>query len=358
MQLDEPSSGWHRCKSCGSKLKVADQATTPSVDAQKTADAPSCNRCGAALRKTASHCHQCGMRARNRFPIRPLLMLVIMVLLVVVCGTLLLNRPASVPVTEALGLREELAKSEGAREKVQALANSLGDQIASAQRDHSAVQAEHQIELRRLQSEIAALTREAEIASTNAKRSERVLTPAEAIIAYTRVIEMKDAPAEQVAKALYFRALIYCAESRFEKADADYTQLIEMKDAPVEQVAMALLGRGKRNFKNDEDLTRVIEMRGVPVAQVAEALFERGFHRNWESVGQPAKAIEDMTRVIEMKDAPATQVANALWWRAVVYKRQGNFTKALADYTQVIEMKDAPAHLKADAEKERQGLQK
>ena len=61
---------------------------------------------------------------------------------------------------------------------------------------------------------------------------------------YTVVIEMEDAPVEQVAQALNNRGVTKGQLGDIKGAIADYTAVIEMEDAPVEQIAKVLYNRG------------------------------------------------------------------------------------------------------------------
>src|SRR5947209_5612271 len=56
-----------------------------------------------------------------------------------------------------------------------------------------------------------------------------------AVADYTRVIEMKDSPADLKARALRARAYVYVTRGgKPTEAIADFTRVIELKDAPAE----------------------------------------------------------------------------------------------------------------------------
>ena len=88
------------------------------------------------------------------------------------------------------------------------------------------------------------------------------------------------------------------------KAIKDYGRVIELPDAPLEQVAMALVNRGIAYGQQEkleeaiENFGRVIELPGAPVEQVATALFNRGVA--YRKQKKPKKAIEDYGRVIKL----------------------------------------------------------
>ncbi|MCP4432371.1 MAG: hypothetical protein GY806_15450, partial [Gammaproteobacteria bacterium] len=59
----------------------------------------------------------------------------------------------------------------------------------------------------------------------------------------TTVIDLPEAPVEQVAKALVNRAVTFGQQGNFDTEIADYTTVIDLPEAPVEQVANALVLR-------------------------------------------------------------------------------------------------------------------
>ncbi len=85
----------------------------------------------------------------------------------------------------------------------------------------------------------------------------------EKIADLTQVIELKDAPVEQVAIALLYRGVSYGQLGETDKEIADYTQVIELKDAPVEQVAIALVGRGIGFFGKKEYVLASQDLRAI-----------------------------------------------------------------------------------------------
>jgi tetratricopeptide (TPR) repeat protein len=169
----------------------------------------------------------------------------------------------------------------------------------------------------------------------------------------TQVIQLQDAPTDQVAHALFNRGVTYGEQGEIKKELSDYTRVIELADASVDQVARALINRGITYGQQEEikkelsDYTRVIELADAPIELVAEALFNRGV--TYGQQGEIKKKLSDYNRVIELKDAPVDQVARALFNRGVAYKKQGEIKKALSDYTRAIELADAPVDQVAKA---------
>ncbi|MCC6239649.1 MAG: tetratricopeptide repeat protein [Phycisphaerales bacterium] len=138
---------------------------------------------------------------------------------------------------------------------------------------------------------------------------------ANAIDAFTRVIELPGAPVEQVAKALVNRGVIYGQQGQTERKIADYTRVIELPGAPAELVAQALVNRGVISGQQGQmeraiaDWSRAIELPGAPAEPVAMALVNRG--AAYVLQGQREWAIADFTRAIELPGAPAEQVVKA-----------------------------------------------
>ncbi len=128
---------------------------------------------------------------------------------------------------------------------------------------------------------------------------------------FSRAITLPNAPAEQVAWALAFRAIALNYAGRTEEAIADYT--------------------------------RAIELPGVPAEQVARALVSRGFVL--EKAGRDEEAIADYTRAVGLPGAPAESVTWALVRRGGALGRAGRIQEALADFTRAIELPGAPAEV-------------
>jgi tetratricopeptide (TPR) repeat protein len=174
-----------------------------------------------------------------------------------------------------------------------------------------------------------------------------------AINDYTRIIKLEDAPVEQIAKALFNRGFTYGEQGQVDKAIADYTRIIKLEDAPVEQIAKALSNRGftyrqqGQIDKSIADYTQVIKLKAAPVDQIFWALFNRGV--SYRKQGQVDKSIADYTQLINMEDAPVEQIAKALLNRGVGYGLQGQVDKAIADYTRIIKLEDAPVEQIAKA---------
>jgi len=357
MQLDEDSSGWCRCESCKTKLRLAEDIPPPPAPVVKAPPKPappkSCKKCGVVLRKTASHCHVCGAKSRSRIPIAAILATAA-VLIIIGAGIaiVLLARQASVLKAQASTLRAQVNKSLKDRDNAMGFAKVLKAEVAAAEKDLVETQVAHDSQLQQLASEIDDYKTQAQGARARLKPVAPALTPADVAADCTRVIESADANIEQLAKALYLRGLVRRCLSQNDQAAADWTRVIEMKNAPAMQVALALIGRGGvgEGQRCIDDFTRVIEMKGIPAAQVIDALIKRGAAYSFAAgPTQPSKAIADFTQVIEMKDVPAADLALALTGRAELYSRQGSIASAIGDYTQLLEMKDVPAHIKSNA---------
>ena len=163
---------------------------------------------------------------------------------------------------------------------------------------------------------------------------------------HTAVINLKEAPVEQVAKALLIRGITYEKLGEIQKAIADYTEVINLKDAPVKPVAGALISRGYAYVEFGEiqkaitDGTEVINLKDAPVEDVVMALIVRGYA--YEHLSEIQKAIADYTEVINLKDAPVKQVALVLLIRGVTYHQLGETQKEIADYRAMVNLKDAP----------------
>jgi tetratricopeptide (TPR) repeat protein/DNA-binding transcriptional ArsR family regulator len=164
---------------------------------------------------------------------------------------------------------------------------------------------------------------------------------------YTALIELADAPIEQIAEALVYRGVSHGKVGELPRAIADFTALIELPGAPVEWVGMALYNRGFAHRKAGElpraiaDYTTVIELPGAPAEQVAKALVNRGITHG--EAGDAQREIADYTAVIELPGALAEQVAKALFLRGISHSEAGDAQREIADYTAVIELPGAPA---------------
>ena len=174
-----------------------------------------------------------------------------------------------------------------------------------------------------------------------------------AIADFTAVIEMPDAPAHRWAQAVVNRAVLYGQSEKVDQAIADYTTVIEMPHSPAELRATAMFNRGfehgqiKKVDQAIADYTAVIEMPGVPDDQREMALVNRAvIYRQLEKVNQ---AIADYTAVIDMPHASPDQRAMALFNRAVMYGQSENEDQAIADFSAVIETPANPADQRAQA---------
>jgi tetratricopeptide (TPR) repeat protein len=166
---------------------------------------------------------------------------------------------------------------------------------------------------------------------------------------YTAVINLPNAPVDQVAKALYNRGVTHGEAGETQLEIADYTAAINLPNAPVDRVANALFNRGFSNGQAGEtqleiaDYTSVINLPDAPVEQVAKALFCRSMtHRR---AGETQLAIADYTAVISLPRASVEQVAMALGMRSVAYIQAGDPKRAVTDLTAFINLHGAPVNL-------------
>lgn len=167
-----------------------------------------------------------------------------------------------------------------------------------------------------------------------------------AIADYTAVLGLPDAPVEYVARALVNRGITHGEAGDTQLAIADYTAVELLPDAPVEGVARALINRGVTNGRSGEvqleiaDYTAVIELPDAPINQVAIALYLRSLTHG--KAGDNQRCIDDCTAVIGLAGAPVVEVARALLYRGLTYDQLGDTQLALTDYTAVIDLPDAP----------------
>jgi tetratricopeptide (TPR) repeat protein len=174
-----------------------------------------------------------------------------------------------------------------------------------------------------------------------------------AMCRYEEVFGSKSASPRQRAQALCDRGVTYGRLDDHKNAIVDFTAVIQMPDAPAAQKAAALFNRGVAYTKWDErekamaDFTAVIEMPEAPAARQAAALVSRGL--TYGPLDDPEKAMADYTAVMQMPDAPTDQKVQALSNRGVMYGQLNEPAKAIADYTAVIEMPDAPTEQKVQA---------
>ncbi len=156
----------------------------------------------------------------------------------------------------------------------------------------------------------------------------------------TAIIEMADAPAEQKAKALFYRGVTYREQGNIERELVDYSTVIEMADAPAEQKAKALFYRGATYSQQGDikrelaDYSAVIEMADAPAEQKAKAFINRGV--TYIEQGDVERALADYSAVIEMADAPAEDKAHALTSRGVQYWGKKQFKESAADFEAVL----------------------
>ncbi|MFT5406730.1 MAG: tetratricopeptide (TPR) repeat protein, partial [Verrucomicrobiales bacterium] len=142
--------------------------------------------------------------------------------------------------------------------------------------------------------------------------------------------------------ALSYRGVTYGEQGDVDKAIADFTAVIELDDAPPEQVAIALFYRGVTYGEQGDvdkaiaDYSAVIELDDAPPEQVAIALFYRGV--TYGEQGDVDKAIADYSAVIELDDAPPEQVAIALFYRGVTFFKQRELDISTGDFKAILNM--------------------
>jgi tetratricopeptide (TPR) repeat protein len=164
-----------------------------------------------------------------------------------------------------------------------------------------------------------------------------------AITDFTAVIEMEDAPKEQVASALVNRAGAKGLSGDVQGAIIDSTVVIGMEDAPKDQVALAFFNRGVAKGKRTDmqgalsDYTTVIDLKGASSEPVALALFNRAVAKR--QAGDNHGALSDYSALIEMKSVPAQDVMRALFNRGNIKHHLGDTSGAILDYTALVEMK-------------------
>ncbi len=162
----------------------------------------------------------------------------------------------------------------------------------------------------------------------------------------TSVIQMEDAPKDQIARALVDRGVARGLSGDVQGALFDCAAVIEMERPPKDQIALALFNRGLAKDKLGDisgaisDYTDLIEMEGVPDQDVARALFNRGNAKH--QLGDTLGAISDYTNLIEMEGVRVQDVARALVNRGVTKRRLGDTQGAISDWTAVIDLVGVP----------------
>jgi tetratricopeptide (TPR) repeat protein/energy-coupling factor transporter ATP-binding protein EcfA2 len=163
---------------------------------------------------------------------------------------------------------------------------------------------------------------------------------------YTTAIELKDSPKEQVAVAFVNRSFAKERLGDIEGAMSDCTAVVELENAPKEQVAIALLNRSSLKGRMGDiqgamsDCMKLIEMEGAPNEQIAFALFNRGIAKGL--LGDHHGAISDYTSMIGINGISKEQFAWALVNRGGTKGKLNDTQGEISDYTTLIEMKDAP----------------
>jgi lipoprotein NlpI len=117
-----------------------------------------------------------------------------------------------------------------------------------------------------------------------------------ALADYGAVLAMPEAPAEQKAKALVNRGVVYGRTGKPELELADYGAVLAMPEAPAEQKAGALVNRG--------------------------VVYGR--------TGKPELALADYGAVLAMPEAPAEQKAGALGNLGWLHYQAGRFAEFAA----------------------------
>lgn len=130
---------------------------------------------------------------------------------------------------------------------------------------------------------------------------------AAAIKSYSRAIESRKLPAENLARALLNRALAYQNSGHWQHAIDDYTAAIRLDALSSKIRAVALYNRGLAH----------------------------------EKAKQPAMAIEDFTGALLMDPG----LAQAYYSRANVLRQHGQYLLAIADYKKARHFKHSQKHL-------------
>ncbi|KAA0142503.1 tetratricopeptide repeat protein, partial [Gimesia chilikensis] len=142
------------------------------------------------------------------------------------------------------------------------------------------------------------------------------------------------------------RGYVYGQRGETQQEIEDYTHVINLPEAPPDQIAKALVNRGYvyeqlgETQQATEDYTRVINLPEASPDQIAKALVNRGYV--YGQLGETQQAIKDYTRVIDSPEAPPDQIAKALVNRGYVYGQRGETQQAIQDYTHVINKSEAP----------------
>jgi tetratricopeptide (TPR) repeat protein len=166
----------------------------------------------------------------------------------------------------------------------------------------------------------------------------------------TRLLNSTDAPADQIATALYNRGVTYRQLGDTDAAIADYTAVIGMSHAPAELKIGALLNRGWTHGQLGDtdaaiaDCTAVIEMPDAPAEQRAKALYSRGV-TYWQ-LGHNDAEITDYTAVIGMSDAPSELIATALAGRGVNSWRKGEWEASQNDFENALSIAELPSEVR------------
>lgn len=168
------------------------------------------------------------------------------------------------------------------------------------------------------------------------RRVTRGTRPREAALAdYDEVLARPEASAEQVALALFDRALSHEKRGDLAATIADYNRLIDLPDAPTYLVVMGLHNRALAHDRRGDrdaaiaDYTRGVELPGTTPRYAGVALYNRG-HVHWGR-REAAAALADYQRVIDLPGAAAEQVVSAMFNRACVFAQLGDAAAAVAE---------------------------
>ena len=161
----------------------------------------------------------------------------------------------------------------------------------------------------------------------------------------TTTINLPDISDEEKSTALVNRALAYAKLGQLRKSIYDSILVIDMPDAPLEQVERALVNmraaeKTLNQTKNHEEelanQTIIInDPNALPRHKALAFLFRGDSYLVLEEVDM---AIVDYSSLINMSDAPAELKARALFNRAYQYVKLESYDKAIVDCTRIIKM--------------------
>jgi tetratricopeptide (TPR) repeat protein/cellulose biosynthesis protein BcsQ len=174
---------------------------------------------------------------------------------------------------------------------------------------------------------------------------------AEAIRQCELVINSPKATIEEKAVAFYYRGYSHINQNKVDQAIIDFTTVIEMEEAPEAQVALALFRRGTilaelgDSERAIEDFNEIIKKENKEL--MAIVLVNRGNLLNKQ--GDSERAIEDYTAVIDMANVSSGMKAAALINRADILADSDSTERAIFDYQSATVMKDVLPEIQAEA---------